>query len=202
MGLLNFKQTPYVDPSTGQTYRAFDMSRDGFALLAMGFTGAKALKFKIAYIEAFNTMEARLQGFTDPIQVLGDPKAMRGLLLVYSEKVLALEDRVAEMAPTVEAFERIADAEGSFCITDGAKTLQVQPKVLFSFLRSHRWIYTRAGGSSEIAYQDKLASGLLAHKTTTVERSDGSEKVITQVRITPKGLTRLARELAPAMRVA
>lgn len=51
-----------------------------------------------------------------------------------------------------------------------------------------------------IAYQDKLAAGLLEHKTTTVHRTDGSEKTVTQVRVTPKGLTRLAQELAPAQR--
>lgn len=59
-----------------------------------------------------------------------------------------------------------------------------------------------AGGGGEIAYQDKLASGLLEHKTTTVHRSDGSEKVRTQVRVTPKGLTRLAKELEPVARAA
>jgi len=41
--------------------RTFDMTRDGFTLLAMGFTGAKALKFKIRYIKAFNAMEAALK---------------------------------------------------------------------------------------------------------------------------------------------
>lgn len=41
--------------------RTFDMTRDGFALLAMGFTGDKALRFKEAYIEAFNAMEAQVK---------------------------------------------------------------------------------------------------------------------------------------------
>lgn len=44
----------------GQEYPEYLCSRDGFALLAMGFTGSKALKFKLAYINAFNTMEAIL----------------------------------------------------------------------------------------------------------------------------------------------
>lgn len=53
----------------------------------------------------------------------------------------------------------------------------------------------------EVAYQDKLAAGLLEHKTTTVYRSDGSEKTATQVRVTTKGLTRLAREFPPIARL-
>lgn len=36
--------------------RAFNITRDGFTLLAMGFTGTKALQFKIAYINRFNEM--------------------------------------------------------------------------------------------------------------------------------------------------
>jgi Rha family phage regulatory protein len=41
--------------------RAFEMTRDGFALLAMGFTGAQALTFKLRYIEQFNRMETELR---------------------------------------------------------------------------------------------------------------------------------------------
>ena len=43
LGVLKFEDTPYVEPSNGQTYRSFDMDRDGFMVLAMDFTGKKAL---------------------------------------------------------------------------------------------------------------------------------------------------------------
>lgn len=138
----------------------------------------------------------------DPIKMLGDPAAMRGLLLTYTEKVLELQGEVEEMRPQVQALERIAISEGSMCITDAAKTLQVQPKALFSFLRAHGWIYTRQGSNEYIAYQSKLQSGLLEHKTTVVTRSDGSEKTTTQVRVTSKGLTRLAKEFQPVAKAA
>lgn len=45
----------------GQVYRKFFMNRDGFSLLTMGFTGSKALQWKLDYIKAFNTMERLLQ---------------------------------------------------------------------------------------------------------------------------------------------
>ena len=38
------------------------ITRDGFTILAMGFTGKRAMEFKIKYIEAFNRMEEELQG--------------------------------------------------------------------------------------------------------------------------------------------
>lgn len=45
----------------GKLRKQYIMNRDGFTLLAMGFTGPKALKFKLQYIQAFNDMEARLK---------------------------------------------------------------------------------------------------------------------------------------------
>lgn len=41
---------------------AYLLTRDGFTLLAMGFTGAKAVQFKVAYINAFNRMERLISG--------------------------------------------------------------------------------------------------------------------------------------------
>ncbi len=62
--LRNFAETVVerANPSGGDTIKspAYLLTRDGFTLLAMGFTGKKALQFKLAYIDAFNTMEAEL----------------------------------------------------------------------------------------------------------------------------------------------
>lgn len=57
---LNFEQTPYVHPQNGETYPAYRLTRDGFAFLAMGFTGKKAAAWKEKFLEAFNAMEAAL----------------------------------------------------------------------------------------------------------------------------------------------
>ena len=150
----------------------------------------------------FIECERRAKAPADPVAMLNDPAAMRGILLTYTEKVLELQGEVEEMRPQVQALERIAISEGSLCITDAAKTLQVQPKALFAFLDAHHWIYTRQGDNTRIAYQAKLQAGLLEHKTTVVTRSDGTEKTTTQVRVTSKGLARLAREFEPVAKAA
>lgn len=59
-GQLNFEHTLYIHPQNGETYPMYLLTRDAFTLLAMGFTGKKAVQFKIAYIEAFNAMEKTL----------------------------------------------------------------------------------------------------------------------------------------------
>lgn len=51
-----FFLSEYIDEK-GEARKMYYMNRDGFTLLAMGFTGKKALEFKLAYIAAFNKME-------------------------------------------------------------------------------------------------------------------------------------------------
>ena len=55
-----FQEAEHAD-KYGRPQPMYLMNRDGFTLLAMGFTGAKALKFKLAYISAFNKMEEKLK---------------------------------------------------------------------------------------------------------------------------------------------
>ncbi|EAI4352497.1 TPA: Rha family transcriptional regulator [Campylobacter jejuni] len=57
---LNFKASKYID-STGRILPCYKITRDGFSLLVMGFTGEKAYKWKIEFIKAFNEMEKRLR---------------------------------------------------------------------------------------------------------------------------------------------
>lgn len=61
-----FVETIYVNEQNRQEYPMFVMNRDGFTLLAMGFTGRKALKFKLDYIAAFNAMERSLKEIKTP----------------------------------------------------------------------------------------------------------------------------------------
>ncbi|EDO7345874.1 Rha family transcriptional regulator, partial [Campylobacter coli] len=66
---LNFEEVVRIskttNPKNGKLVNRkmpmYNLTRDGFSLLAMGFTGKKALQFKIAFINAFNEMEKLLQ---------------------------------------------------------------------------------------------------------------------------------------------
>lgn len=64
----NFKAVERVQ-QTGfgqRATRAYELTKDGFMLLVMGFTGKAALAIKIAYIQAFNAMAAALAGRPNP----------------------------------------------------------------------------------------------------------------------------------------
>lgn len=52
----------------GKDYENYLMTRDGFSLIAMGFTGKEALQWKISYINAFNSMEKTLARKDDAIE--------------------------------------------------------------------------------------------------------------------------------------
>lgn len=89
-GVPIFRQTPYVEPTTGQTYRQYEMTRDGFAVLGMGFTGKRALRFKLDYIAAFNRMESMLKG-----QSLAGPESLTAMVDRLVDQRLEADPRVA-----------------------------------------------------------------------------------------------------------
>ncbi|AZO77709.1 MULTISPECIES: Rha family transcriptional regulator [unclassified Bosea (in: a-proteobacteria)] len=62
----NFALSEYRD-ATGRPLRSFDLTRDGFVFLVMGFTGREAARFKEAYIAAFNAMEDELRRMGIPL---------------------------------------------------------------------------------------------------------------------------------------
>ncbi len=119
------------------------------------------------------------------------PEALR-LAADLAEQNSHLQLVVAEQAPKIEALNRIAVADGSLCLTDAAKSLQIKRKDLIAILQARKWIYRRTGSTHFVAYQDKIQAGVMEHKYSTVERPDGTEKTTEQARVTPKGLVRLA----------
>nr|WP_295838146.1 phage antirepressor [uncultured Azospirillum sp.] len=123
------------------------------------------------------------------------PQTLSEALRLAADQADTIERQKAQIEatkPTVAAFDRIANADGSMSPTDAAKALQIRPKALFDFMRSNRWVYSRAGKSGDIAYQDKIQQGYLVHKVTTFPRDDGTDKTVERVHVTPKGLARLA----------
>lgn len=191
-GVVSGNETPYVHPQNGQTYSEVLLDYRNTMVVVSGYS----VELRAKIIDKWQELEQRVSAF-DPMAALNDPAAMRGILLSYTEKVLELEAVNAELSPKAEALDRIATADGSLCITDAAKALQMRRKDLFSYLQEHGWIYRRPNNSAYLGYQSKTASGLVEHKVTTVLRADGSEKITEQVRITPKGLAKLAVLIKP-----
>lgn len=170
------------------------MTESGYLMLVKSFTDDLAWKVQKQLVKGYFKAKELVENF-DPMKALSDPNALRGLLLGYSEKVIELESKVVEMTPTVEAYDRIAKADGSLCLTDAAKALQMRPKDFIAKLSGDKWIYKRIGNANWLGYQDKVQSGYLEHKVSEVTRGDGTTKISEQVRVTQKGLAKLSKEM-------
>lgn len=91
----NFTSADYTDEQ-GKLRPAYQITRDGFAFLAMGFTGKRAAQFKEAYITAFNQMERAL--IKSPRQ--SDPRlhdALKNATRIRDNLDIALEVWVRQM---------------------------------------------------------------------------------------------------------
>jgi len=99
----NFALAEYIDEQ-GKPRPAYEMTKDGFTFLAMGFTGKEAAKWKEAYINAFNKMAEQLS--SNPVQL--EPKTKKalpnGLSLEQQDCIKALvRQRVAELPKDKQA---------------------------------------------------------------------------------------------------
>lgn len=76
---LNFQPSSYLNKQNKEQ-PSFNITRDGFSLLTMGFTGKKAMEWKIKFLEAFNAMEERLKGSEAELKfplLKADPEEIR-----------------------------------------------------------------------------------------------------------------------------
>lgn len=121
---------------------------------------------------------------------------------VEQRQQLALDNRakaeaLALAAPKVEVHDRIADAEGSVTVRETANTLRIPERKFVLWLLQNDWCYRRAGHKSLLAYADKVKAGYLVLKQTPIrDTHTGEERLSEQVRVTPLGLTVLARRLS------
>lgn len=93
-----FIESEYKHEQNKQLYKEYLLTRDGFSILVMGFTGAKALEWKLKYIEAFNKMEETLK---NPYRGLS-----KELQAIFSldQKTQEIEERVDDLEANMPLF--------------------------------------------------------------------------------------------------
>lgn len=130
LGALNcFRQASYTD-SKGERRICFEMTRDGFMLLAMGFTGQKALEWKMLYIEAFNRMEAELKAKAPVALALTEEarQVFGGIVKAVVGKALADRDK---------AFEDLAEQVRTLVIEADPRSVAVEYRPMLDVLTEH-----------------------------------------------------------------
>lgn len=101
--LRNFAQSTYLNDRK-QSQPMYYISRDGFAMLGMGFTGKEAIQWKEAYIAAFNAMEARLKSLY--VEPLVDDKQFRNGIPLHMK--FKLQEQSFQIMGRLMAEQRVA----------------------------------------------------------------------------------------------
>ncbi|PWL51355.1 MAG: phage antirepressor Ant [Clostridium cadaveris] len=99
-----FIQAEYQHEQNKQTYKEYLLTRDGFTLLAMGFTGSKAIEWKLKYIDAFNKMEQALKEQSKPT-------CIEDLIIMQAQSLKDIRQQLNQV--TNNALEAKAEAEKS-----------------------------------------------------------------------------------------
>lgn len=102
-GMSNFVQTQYQHQQNKQWYPKYDLTEDGFAIVAMSYTTPEAMKMKVKFIEEFKRMRAFIhEQQPKPLTEKEQLKASMRLSLETSEEVETLKLEVNEVKETVQ----------------------------------------------------------------------------------------------------
>lgn len=184
-GVLKNEQTPmfveklYVNEQNGQQYPMYLMNRDGFTLLAMGFTGERALEFKMKFLQAFNAMGQLLS--SDEYILMRSQQIMKRLNDQLNQKVQMLEDRNAlleqenqELAPKAQYTDDVLQSNGTYTHSEMAKELNFRSWVAFIDACKKDGILFKHQGGMYMLYAKYSGKGYMKTRTNTFSHKDGS----------------------------
>lgn len=118
----NFGVITYID-SRNREQTAYEMTKDGFSFLVMGYTGAKAGEFKEKFINEFNRREALLKD--DDYILMRSQQILQKRVEIAEQKIKQLEEKNAKLKPKADFAEAAFKAEGKVDIGQAAKILNL-----------------------------------------------------------------------------
>ena len=180
-------KTTYKDIRNREQLEYF-LTRDGFTLLAMGFTGKKALKWKLKYIEAFNKMEKELMSNKSSYMIDDPIERAKAWIKEQQEKeylkleVTKQEQIIGELKPRADYTDTILRSTSLVTITQISKDYgmsgQAMNKLLFDlgiqYKQSGQWLlykdhqgkgYTHSETIQFTKYNGEIGSNMLTKWT-------------------------------------
>ena len=182
--------------SYGRPQRIYYLNRDGLSLLVMGFTGKKAMEWKLKYIEAFNQMEKQLKAQQAGSYMIADPieralkwaeeqKAHRQQVVLLEEKTAQQSQIIGELKPKADYTDNILKNKGLVPITAIAKDYGMSGVAMNAKLHEMRIIYKM--GSQWLLYSKYQAKGYTHSETIDIRHKDGRPDVAMNTKWTQKG---------------
>lgn len=195
----NFAHTPYTHPQNGQVYHYYEMTKDGFSFLVMGYTGTKAAEFKEKFISEFNKREMMLKD--DDYILMRSQQILQKRVEAAEQRVKALEadnaskeetisiqaEKIKESAPKVKIYNEYISSTGTYTATQlakeygwGAETLNRKLKEMgIQYKQNGQWLlYSRYDGKNytkSIPRTYTKSDGTIGTQMQTVWTSQGRE---------------------------
>ena len=178
----------------GNEYKEYLLTRDGFSLLVMGFTGSEALEWKLKYIEAFNTMERKLKEISKPDSYMIDDPIERAKRWIEERE--QYNKVAAELEEQNSFVNKISASENSLLVREVAKlaskgNITIGEKSLWNKLRE--WGYISRKSTEPM--QSAINAGWFEVIERVVDR-DGKSFVYRTTKVTNKGQVHIIKKLS------
>ncbi len=185
----NFGVIEYTD-SRGRIQKAYEMTKDGFSFLVMGYTGAKAGEFKERFINEFNKRELMLKD--DDYILMRSQQILQKRVEMAEQKVRALEEKNAlqdaqlrQAAPKVKYVDEVLQSVNTYTSTQIAKEIGMDAAKFHKALKERKVMFYQSGTWMLTAkYQGKGYTKMRTHQFT---RNDGSVGTNSYTVFTEKG---------------
>ena len=186
-GLPKFRDT-YINQQNGQTYPCYRFPKREACLMAMSYS----YELQAQVFDRMTAMEEALKAknsfdITNPTHLLQAIEVQAKLNIELTQKVAVLE-------PKAKGLDRIADCTNVLGIRESAKVLKVGQNQLVQYLIDHKVVYRDQYGKIQ-AYQKSIDQKLIHVVTSAPRLFESGEKVFTQVKLTQKLITRIAKWL-------
>lgn len=193
----NFRPIKIKD-LTGESTSHVMMTKNGFAFLVLGFTGAKAGAFKEGYIERFDAMEQELRRqaetgghrFEIP-RTLGE--ALR-LAADQQDQIERQREQIEADKPKTGFFDRFINADGLYGLQNAARALNCRPNLFIRWLKENFMFYQ---GTALVPRVQFIQMGVFEVKSEIVD-----DKARPRSFITPKGFEYLSTKVPASIRIS
>jgi Rha family phage regulatory protein len=187
---LNFERITYRD-SRNREQTAYEMTKDGFSFLVMGYTGAKAGEFKEKFISEFNKREMMLKD--DDYILMRSQQILQKRVEAAEQRVKALEADNQQKDAKIAKLQPKADFADAAFITDDKVDIGMAAKILkLGFGRNTLFQKLRQVGvffsNRNEPKQRFVNAGYFEMKEKFIERNSHPGFVVTKILVTQKGL--------------